>query len=260
MTLRGKRILITRQLEQSTEFVSEIEKHGGRAVVFPMIKITDPDSWDPCDRVLQNLHAYTALLFTSMNAVAKFFQRCTMKGVDIHRFPAIKIYAVGARTRSAVESHHLKVTFIPEQYSSKTLGRHFTTKSVREQKFLFPRGNLGREELTDLLRKNGAGVDAVVVYNNVEPDDSSAKPLWDLLVSEPIDVVTFASPSAAKRFARLIPAERMRQLNHPLKVAVIGPTTEEEVRKLGFAPDIVATESTVQGLVRAISAYWRSSI
>jgi uroporphyrinogen-III synthase len=181
-----------------------------------------------------------------------------MKGVDLQRFTPMKIYAVGARTRSVIENHHLKVTFIPDQYSSKTLGRHFAAKIVRDQKFLFPQGNLGREELTEILKEKGASIDTVEVYKNVEPDESSAAPLWDLLVREPVDVVTFASPSAAKRFAQLIPAERMRQLKHQTKVAVIGPTTEREVRELGFAPEIVATESTVQGLVRAISEYWRS--
>jgi uroporphyrinogen-III synthase len=69
MSLQNKTILITRQREQSKEFIAEVEKRGGHAVVFPLIRITEPDSWESCDTALQRLGEYDGLILTSENGV-----------------------------------------------------------------------------------------------------------------------------------------------------------------------------------------------
>jgi len=256
MSLQNKTILITRQREQSEEFVAEIERRGGRAVVFPLIRITEPDSWDSCDTVLQRLAEYDGLILTSENGVERFFKRCSQKGIQLSAFRKLPIYAVGEKTRRAIERQGLQVRYVPEKFTSASLAKYFKSVEVRSKHFLYPRGNLGNSDLIQYLSDLGATVEPVIVYNNVELDKNSRDELYKQLRSESIDVITFASPSAAINFLKVIPLKKVQQLKRPPKVAVIGPTTKEAVLKLGLRPDIVAKKSTVSGLVESIEAYY----
>ena len=71
-----------------------------------------------------------------------------------------------------------------------------------------------------------------------------------------IDVVTFASPSAAINFAGALPAGDLHALMSKAHIAAIGQTTADAVRNLGAEPDIVAKESSARGLAEAIAAYY----
>ncbi|MEK9138743.1 MAG: uroporphyrinogen-III synthase [Bacteroidota bacterium] len=256
MGLENKTILITRQREQSVEFIAEIEKRGGKAILLPMINIQDPDSWDECDRALQHIRTYGALIFTSANSVEKFFQRCLLKSIEPVVLRRYDVYAVGEKTKQAVEERGLSVRAIPDEFSSTGLAEYFKTKNVRGRRFLYPRGDLGKSDLIKSLVQQGANVDPVVVYKNTGPDEVDAEIVYRRLVAGEVDVITFASPSAATNFVRLFPLERMALMDKRTKIAVIGPTTEEAVKNLGVRVDIVARRSTIEGLINAIEEYY----
>jgi uroporphyrinogen-III synthase len=256
MSLDNKTILITRQPEQAGEFVAEVEKRGGRAVLFSMIEIADPDSWTECDGALEHIDSYDGLIFTSTNAVNRFFQRCTLKDVEPATFRACDIYAVGEKTKGEIERRGLQVRLVPDTFSSASLAKGFTRGAVNQKRFLFPRGNLSRDDIIVRLRGLGAAVDSVVVYNTVAANESGVDSIWKLLVEGQIDVVTLASPSAVLNFAKMFSAEKIRQLEGLVKIAAIGPTTAEAAQGIGLKVDIVATQSTVAGFVEAIAAYF----
>ena len=50
MTLSGKRILVTRSLEQAGELAALVRRAGGIPVLFPTIRLTHPENCDPLDR------------------------------------------------------------------------------------------------------------------------------------------------------------------------------------------------------------------
>jgi len=256
MGLEGKTILITRQREQSIEFIAEVERRGGKAVLFPTISIQDPDSWEEVDRALQHIKTYDALIFTSVNSVEKFLQRCLLKSVEPVVFRACDIYAVGEKTKSAVEERGLTVKAIPEKYSSSGLAEYLRSLDLQGKRFLYPRGDLGKADLIKSLMRQGATVDPVVCYRNAGPDEVDAEFVYRRLVAGEIDVVTFASPSAAINFVKLFSLEKMASMDKRTKIAVIGTTTEEEVRNLGIQVDVVAKQSTIKGLLDAIEEHY----
>jgi uroporphyrinogen III methyltransferase/synthase len=258
MGLEGRTILVTRLREQSVEFIAEIEKRGGRAVLLPMITIQDPESWEDCDRALLQIKTYDTLIFTSTNAVEKFFQRCTLRGVEPIVFRRYDVYAVGEKTKQAVEEKGLQVKAIPDQYSSVSLAEYFQGRNLTGKRFLYPRGDLGKADLAKSLIQQGASVDPVVVYRNTGPNEVDAEQVYGKLVMGEIDVVTFASPSAAINFAKLFPPARMASMDKRIRIAAIGPTTEEALKNLDMQVDILARQSTVGGLVDAIQQYYES--
>jgi uroporphyrinogen III methyltransferase/synthase len=256
--LRGKTILITRQLEQSSDFVAEVERRGGRAIVIPMIRIAEPDSWEECDRAFDQVTSYDAVVFTSVNGVQKLLHRCEARGVALHALRSAEIYAVGRKTQLAIERAGLAVRFVPEIYSGESLAKHFESRDFSGKRVLLLRGDRGRRELETVLAHLGASVHAVVVYKNIQPDLKNGDTLWNCLENGDIDVVTFASPSAAANFSIVVPAEKLSSLSKRVLVGVIGPTTREAVIRYGYHADIVAQEATVDGLIDAIVEHFVS--
>lgn len=256
MGLKNKTILVTRQVEQSSEFIAEVERRGGRVVAFPTIMITDPDSWADCDRALATIGTYDGLIFTSTNGVEKFFERSKARGMNTELFGHLTVYAVGEKTKNEVERRGVQVSFVPDRYSAASLAKYFTTARVQKSRFLFPLGNLSKTEVVDKLNQLGAVVDPVVVYKTAEADGSGSEEIIRQLSGGQIDVVTFASPSAAQNFVKVFPQDEITHIHERTKIAVIGPSTAEAVRSLGLHVDIIATTSTVRGLVEAIADHF----
>jgi uroporphyrinogen-III synthase len=256
MSVKGKTILITRQREQSGEFVAEIEKRGGRAVVLPMICITDPDNWEPCDQALGNLPSFDAIVFTSVNSVSRFFARIEKNGRSLPALPRLEVYAVGEKTKEAIAARGLSVTFVPEKFSANDLAQHFQGKNVAGKRFLLPKGNLWKEDLAQHLRALGAVVEAVDVYKNTRPEDATLRELRARVLQNEFDVLTFASPSAVNNFALAVTAEMLKGIPRTPTIAVIGTTTQHAAASKGFPVDIMANESTMAGFAAAIASYF----
>jgi len=256
-SLRNKTILITRPREQAAEMITDIERRGGRPVLFPTIRILDPASWEECDAAINRIAAYTGVVFTSVNGVSKFLGRCEQKGASLAAQGQMALYAVGSKTRQELERSGLSVTFVPDQYDAESLAAYFSSQSLRGQRFLCPRGNLGKDDIIEALREQGALVDPVTVYITAGIEVEKSDPVLEAIRTGRIDVVTFASPSAAAQFARLVPPATLARLQTPTRVAVIGPTTETAVLDAGFPVDIVAEESTARGLIDAIEKYFQ---
>ncbi len=254
--LEDKTVLITRRREQAVEFIAELERRGGKAILLPMINVQDPNSWEECDRALQQIKNYDSLVFTSTNAVDKFFQRCVLRSVEPATLRGREVYAVGERTRRAVEERGLAVKAIPERYSSEGLAEYFRTVNLGGKRFLYPRGDLGKADLIKSLIRQGASVDPVVVYVSSGPDEIDAEFVYRRLVDGDIDVITFASPSAATNFVKLFPIEKMALMHQRTRIAVIGPTTEQCMKSLRVKVDIVARTATIDGLLDAIGEYY----
>jgi uroporphyrinogen III methyltransferase/synthase len=252
MKLSDTSVLITRPPELSADLVRAIEEEGGRALVIPMIRIVPPDSWDEIDRALARLESYDGVILTSVHAVDGMLRRALDRGIENEDLVRCTFYAVGQKTRERIEEAGLEVEFVPAEFTGSALAEELVKRGLSGKRFLLQRGDRGREEVKHALEVAGATVDAPVVYRNVTPSPSERERLVDVIAEGEITVVLFASPSAARNFAAIVPAHLMLHPGGYPKVVVIGPTTAAAVRELGFHVDAVAEESSVHGLMSAI--------
>jgi uroporphyrinogen III methyltransferase/synthase len=255
MRLQNRTVVITRPRDHSSSFVRAIEEQGGRGLVVPAITIAAPETWEACDRAIGVLASYDGIVYTSANAVRSFVGRCAALGVNPAGSGILRVFAVGAATAHALQRHAIRVDRVPAEYTSVALSAMLSDEEVAGRRFLFPRGSLGGEELERALAHRGATVDAVCVYRTLGPGPADAARLREVLLHQEGTVTVFASPSAARNVAALFTTAELQEINSKTTWAVIGPTTEEAVRALGMEPSIVARESTVEGIVRAIIEY-----
>lgn len=251
--LKGKTVLITRPADQTEGFVQAIERLGGNAVLFPTIEITSPASWEACDAAIQNIEQYNALVFTSANAVRKFFERVKLVGNTFKEELNRKtIYTIGERTKRAVESEGHPMQIGPEVATAEALAAMIAKSDIRGRRFLFPRGNLGRDVLPKSLRAAGAIVDEVIVYHTIKPAHQEIDRIEQLFLKKEIDIITFFSPSSIRNFLEMISLEEL----NGVPVAVIGPVTADVAKSSGLRVDIVAPRSNEESLAQAIAEYF----
>ena len=70
----------------------------------PTIEIVKPDSIQPLDEAIKNIHTFNWLVFTSINGVDAFFQRLVESGKDIRELKGIKVCAIGPATEEGIKN------------------------------------------------------------------------------------------------------------------------------------------------------------
>jgi uroporphyrinogen-III synthase len=250
--LHGYTILITRAAAQSPKVIDRIHELGGTTENFPMIEITEPDSWDMCDRAIITMKKYDAVIFTSANAVRGFVHRIE------NNFPQAKdilnrrtVYAVGSKTNAALTDHGIETDAVPETYTADAVVALITKSGAAGKSFLLPAGNLTRDVIEKKLMRAEAVVDRIRVYATKKPDTINVTRLEQLVRERKIDIITFFSPSSVHHFFELIDPAPIRNI----PVAVIGSTTADAVTGYGIRPKIQPDEATGDALVDSIVKY-----
>ncbi|UCE85753.1 MAG: uroporphyrinogen-III C-methyltransferase [Deltaproteobacteria bacterium] len=250
--LAGKRVVVTRSVEQAGELSAALRAAGAEPVVVPMIRLVPVEDPSEVERAIAQLDDYDALLFTSANAV-RFFAEHAAAGARSLCEPRAQVVCVGPATAQAAARAGLRVDIVPpERYDAEgMLAEILHALPVRGARFLLPRAASAREVLPDGLREAGAYVDAVPVYRNVRPEVDAAA-VRKALVRAEFFALTFTSPSAVRRFVELLDDES-RAAAARCATAAIGPVTAEAMRSAGLEPWAVAAGPSAAELVAALA-------
>lgn len=258
-SLKGRCVLVTRALHQAAALAGPLAALGAEVLVAPVIATVDPTDWSEADAAIEALRGYDWVVFTSANAVDRFFGRMESRGVSADRLAETKIAAVGPATDRRLRELGITPDLVPADHRAEGLLEAFRGMGAGEGwRVLIPRAEQAREILPDSLREAGVEVDVVTVYRTVpaEPDHS----VVERLRAGEVDVVTFTSPSTARHFLAWAEAVGLDAggVMQRIAAASIGPVTTEALRQLGYDVPIEAAHSTAAGLTEAIVAHFAS--
>ena len=258
-TLVGKRILITRARDQSSEFATRLKRLGAEVIEFPTIEILPPTSWKGVDISINHLKSYDWVIFTSANGVKFLFQRLEERGFPL-RFPAsLKVCAIGPATAKQLKGKGFRVDYTPKECIAEAILDGFGKMAVQGKRILLARVKQARDVLPKGLIKLGAEVDVVEVYRTIKPRGGT-KRLIQLLTDEIMDVITFTSSSTVNHFAELLKKEDIKRLLKGIVIACIGPITAQTARRWGMRVQIQPKQYTIPALTRAIAEYFNSPL
>ncbi len=254
--LFGTRVLVTRTLEQAGEMIDLLGEAGAQAIVEPMIRIVDPESWEALDRSLSTLSEYEFVIFTSQNAVQSFVTRAKAQQISLAELNA-EIVCVGPATAEIAVQQGLPVHRIPEKrFDAEGVLELFSKEDLSGKQVLIPSAAKVRAVLRDGLREAGATVDTPTAYRTLPPeiDSDSSQELRRKLVASEIDVLSFTSPSTVNHFLGLLD-ESSREAVDRCLIASIGPVTATALREADLEPHIIPDEANAQALVMALCSY-----
>lgn len=257
--LDRRRVVVTRPRDQAAELTSFLERLGADVIHLPVIEIADPPSWAEIDWSIRKLIEgyYAWIVFSSTNAVDKFFERIEVAGRDARIFARAKVAAVGTVTEDRLRRFGIRADLVPEQQTADGLAEALGRGSGR---VLVPRVSGAPSSMIDRLVSHGWNVEAVVAYVNLPAANDAAEAAE--VRSGGFDAVTFASGSAVRGFTGMVGAPEDLGLSTSDEgsklVACIGPSTAAAARELGFRVDAVAEEHSSRGLALALAGAFRS--
>ncbi|MEN6389774.1 MAG: uroporphyrinogen-III C-methyltransferase [Syntrophomonas sp.] len=249
--LWGKKIVVTRARSQASILAEKIEELGGEAIEFPSIEIKKETDLSHLDKALLTINHYNWIVFTSVNAVDIFFEEMLRLELDIRDLKGCELCAIGPATRKRLEERGLRVRVVPDEYRAEGILKELEQLIQPGQWVLLPRAKGARGILPDSLRKWGAHVNEVHLYEAV-PAEHIGQAAIERVLDGDMDYLTFTSSSTVHNFVKIVGSEYIPRINARTRVACIGPVTAETAEGLGFNVRIMAREYTIDGLLEAI--------
>ncbi|MEZ6124230.1 MAG: uroporphyrinogen-III C-methyltransferase [Planctomycetaceae bacterium] len=155
--LFGKRIGVTRPIDQCDEVAQQIIQLSGQPVLMPLIEIhpVGADLHPQINAALTALKDFHWLIFTSVNGIHEFFRHLERCGLDVRALGHLKLGAIGSATAMALRQRGLNADVVPEVFRAETLA-DCLKPHVAGQRILWARASRGRDVLPAMLTAVGA--------------------------------------------------------------------------------------------------------
>jgi uroporphyrinogen III methyltransferase/synthase len=255
--LFGKRLLIPRAPHQAEETATAVRERSAEPVIFPVLEIVDPPDSAPLERAIATLADYDWVVFTSANGVDRFFSALRRSGRDARALGASRVAVIGPKTSAAVERYGIVPDVMAKEFVGEGLAEAILSKGGA-RRVLVARALVARDALPETLRKSGAHVDVVPVYETKQPPPEQAAALCKLISEGGVDVMLFTSSSTVDGVVSLLGADAAQLLSR-VTLASIGPITTDTLRARGLVPAVTAREYTVDGLLDALEEHFTRS-
>jgi len=244
--LQGVGVLVTRPRTQAGELVEAIESKGGTACCFPVLEVAPFDELDIHNSV-SRLGKPDIVIFVSRNAVEH--------GIGYTDDAAIAV--IGPATANAVNAAGRVVDIQPAQgFDSEHLLAEARLKDVSGKRVRIIRGSDGRELLADELRRRGATVEYLSVYERRLPevDSDTRADLERRWRQGHINVVTVMSVESFANLVELLPAWCVSRLETTPLVTPAARVLKEVLSRFPASRPILAPGPGADDMVEAIIA------
>jgi uroporphyrinogen III methyltransferase/synthase len=256
--LGGKRIVVTRAIEQARGLKDLLENLGAVVLLIPAVSFSEPADTTALDGAICSLGEFDWILFTSANAVRFLANRCRKLGKSYAEGKRPCCAAVGPATASAAAAEGFTVDYVAQEFLGTALAWELSA-SLAGKRVLLPRSDRAGRELPDALEAAGAAVAEVVAYRT--GGVGAAEPgVLEALREARVDVVSFFSPSAVENLRGELGAEVLSRIALKAALAAVGPITAAALRNAGLPVAIEASEATAESMTFAIERYFSARV
>lgn len=253
--LRGKRIIVTRAVEQSESLLNALRESAAIPVLLPMVSFAPPDDPSLMDEALKNLKNFDWVFLTSQNTLRAIQDRCALLSLPlVESIAGVRIAAVGPATAEAVEHAGLEVTYVAQKHQGVALAEELGER-VRGMKIFLPRSDRANQDLVERLDHLGAEVTEVIAYKTVRPNESESK-LYAAELEKSADAILFFSPSAVHHLQELLGAAKFVIMSRVVAFAAIGPVTEKSLHAAGVERVIASKDTHAGAVLAALSDFF----
>ena len=219
------------------------EKYGIQVDFREFIDV-QPVSYKDFRREKVNILEFTAVIFTSRNAVDHFFRICHEAKLEM---PAeMKYFCISEQTANYLQKYIVlrkRKLFVGERTAADLFD---VIKKHKGEKFLYPCSDIRKDDLPVFMRANNLKFSEAVIYRTVASDLSD-------LSDVKYDCIAFFSPSGISSLFINFP----NFVQDGTRLAAFGPTTAKAVVDAGLILDIEAPHPNAPSMTGAIEAYIR---
>jgi uroporphyrinogen-III synthase len=240
MPLKGRRVLVTRAIEDSRIWAERLSELGAHPVILPCIRT------EPIDGAETRAHLRAALLQADWLCVTSPRGAEAVAGIMGPLPATLQVAAVGDATASAVRDSLHRAAFVARGGTSRALGEELLAllgPNAPETRIVVAAGEGGRADAESALQTGGASVVRVDVYRTIAAPPVPAR---RDLAHDRIGDVILASPSA------LTGLLNQASLPAAVRIFTVGPTTTAAVLAAGLRVSGQATHPDLESLVEVM--------
>lgn len=200
---------ITIIVTEQGELPAELERLGGRVILFPTVKTAPPtDNFAALDAAVRSLANYDWLILDGSDAAEFFLARLAANDLETAELDYLRVCSIGAATFEQMRLARVHVDVVPVDSRPETIFETLLeyvggAENSQNLRFLLPRSSNERDSLPVKLQTAGAAVDVVTAYQLVLPANPEIGKLKALLAGGAADCVTFISSSSFQNFAQI---------------------------------------------------------
>lgn len=197
------------------------------------------------DRI--NLLDFSAVIFTSRNAVDHYFRICKEMRVEVPE--AMKYFSISESTayylQKYVQFRKRKIFHSKENFSNliELIKKH------KNEKFLLPCSDIHKQEIPKMLDENKIQYRKAIIYRTLASD------LSDIDITK-YDMLVFFSPSGIKSLFKNFPD--FVQVN--TAIGAFGSATHKAVKDGGLKLNVEAPTQTAPSMTMAIEQYLQNEL
>jgi uroporphyrinogen-III synthase len=201
-TLNGRRILVTRPLEQAGILMRLIRDGGGEPVLFPVLEIRAPLHPEALEETMRDLSRFDLAIFISPTAVEYGLRYATASAPWPEH---LKVAAVGPGGVSALAAAGIKNVIVPATRfdSEGLLDKLAKMTYLTYRNVLIFRGGGGRELLATELKRRGAEVTLAECYERTKPATDGAS-VVAMFREGKLDAITLTSSEAVDNLVEML--------------------------------------------------------
>lgn len=205
------------------------------------IKIEGVDSKEFRQHRIQLLD-FTAIIFTSRNAVDHFFRLAKDLRVEVP--DTMKYFCISESTAFYLQKYvqYRKRKIFHGKQSFEQLME--LIKKHKEEKYLLPCSDIHKASMTRMLDEGSVDYQKAVFYKTLASD------LSHLNIGE-YDMLIFFSPSGVKSLMKNFPTF----VQNSTLIAAFGPTTAKAIDEAGLKLNVAAPTKTAPSMTMAIEQY-----
>jgi len=241
--LKVKSILVS-QPEPSTAkspYFELAEKTNVKIDFRPFIQVEGVSTKEFRQTRIQILE-HSAVIFTSRTAIDHFFKISQELRLTIP--DSMKYFCVSEATAFYLQKYIVyrkrKIFYADGRFSDLIN----VMKKHKGEKFLVPLSDIHKQEIPELLEKEGYNYTKAILYRTVSSDLSDLKDVN-------YDVLVFFSPSGIKSLYQNFPDFKQNNT----RIACFGPTTAQAVHEAGLKLDIEAPTAQAPSMTMALEQY-----
>ena len=260
LDLNNKIIALTTSGRSIKEFSDRVISEGGRIIALPTIEII-PSKPKVVEQIIQTitLRDHDICAFLSANAVDILFD-LAYKTSQVKKLVSLlnsrMVIAIGPNTKKRLEEHKIKVSLVPQKYSTQGLIEMFVSNInlARGNSIIIPRSSESDALVKRSLLKLGmTAVDEVMLYN-VKTLKAIDNNIWGKFVSVltmgKLDCIIFTSSSSVRAFFEILKNDYdlpniEDELSRVKTIIAIGPRTWQELKGRGIRASIAEIHTII---------------
>ena len=237
-----KTILISQPKPERSPYRQLETKYGIQIDFRPFIHV-EPVSEKEFRKTRIRPDEYSAIIFTSKNAIEHFFRMCEEMRIKMSQ--ETKYFCL-----SEAVAHYLQ-KFIVYRKRKVFVGKrkiedlsNYLNKHKSKERFLLPCSNLGSKPVVKYLEENGFEFQEAMMYRTVSSDLSDLRDIF-------YDILVFFSPLGIKSLYENFPDFKQNET----RIAVFGNSTRAAVNEHGLTINIEAPSPETPSMTMALEKY-----